>query len=295
MGDWLEVFPSSESENRTFARRVTGSPLPDFLYGQTVQAYLGDELISTDSSEAGSTDILINATAHAARIGDRIVFTSGAVSGRFSSVIETTTNSLTLGQRMPSSIGTGITFQIRRAALLSLTGGGISASVTPVYSTSDAAGDGFLVGGEAVSSGRWTRFATDKVGANFTSSANGVVTNSMMYFLNGSTARPVSSSNKTNPVFELPSIASTTTTTLGVTTASQTALAANSARSFAFFQNDSDTTIYIKLGSAAVVSTGIRLNANGGSYQIDSTNMYTGIVTAIHAGTGTKTLLITSG
>ncbi len=56
------------------------------------------------------------------------------------------------------------------------------------------------------------------------------------------------------------------------------ALAANAGRREATFVNDSDETIYLRLGTDAVMNSGIRLNANGGSY---TTTVYTGIVTAI--------------
>jgi len=59
-------------------------------------------------------------------------------------------------------------------------------------------------------------------------------------------------------------------------------------RHYAVIVNDSDTVIYLKLGGAAVLNAGIRLNANGGSYTIDFSNRYNGAVNAIHGATGTK-------
>lgn len=84
---------------------------------------------------------------------------------------------------------------------------------------------------------------------------------------------------------------------LTVTTASQTALAANANRKYASFQNDSDTAIYLKIGAAAVANEGIRINPNGGSYEMSAAigNLATGTVYAIHGGTGTKNLLIAEG
>lgn len=72
------------------------------------------------------------------------------------------------------------------------------------------------------------------------------------------------------------------------------ALALNEDRRFAVFVNDSDETIYLNLTGTAVMNQGIRLNANGGSYEINSTNLYTGIVTAICAS-GAKNLCVTEG
>lgn len=86
-------------------------------------------------------------------------------------------------------------------------------------------------------------------------------------------------------------------TAFNVTTTSAMVLAANDDRVYGLFLNDSDTTIYLYMGGEAAVNTGIRLNANGGSYEMSKKqgNLYTGLVKAIHAGTGNKVLLITEG
>jgi hypothetical protein len=82
-----------------------------------------------------------------------------------------------------------------------------------------------------------------------------------------------------------------------VTTVTGAALAANAARLYALLVNDSDTAIYIKLGAAAVANQGIRLGANGGSYEMSKKlgNLYTGAINAIHGGTGNKVLLVLEG
>ena len=54
--------------------------------------------------------------------------------------------------------------------------------------------------------------------------------------------------------------------TVGATTTE--ILAANGNREYALIQNDSDEVIYIAKGVAAVLNTGIRLNASGGSYEM---------------------------
>jgi len=46
------------------------------------------------------------------------------------------------------------------------------------------------------------------------------------------------------------------------------ALAANVNRLYALFINDGTEPIYLKIGAAAVMNQGIRLNASGGSYEI---------------------------
>ena len=60
------------------------------------------------------------------------------------------------------------------------------------------------------------------------------------------------------------------------------------------FVNDSDETIYLNLSGTAVMNEGIRLNANGGSYEINLNNLYTGAVTGI-CSSGTKNLTVVEG
>lgn len=88
-----------------------------------------------------------------------------------------------------------------------------------------------------------------------------------------------------------------THTVATVTMASGEALAANGDREYALFINDSDTVIYLKLGATAVVNQGIRLNINGGSYEMSRAfgNLCQRVVNAIHGGSGDKLLLVTEG
>jgi len=55
----------------------------------------------------------------------------------------------------------------------------------------------------------------------------------------------------------------------------------NPRRSAAFIVNDSDTIIYLALGVVAVLNRGIRLNAAGGAFEINSTNLFKGVINAI--------------
>lgn len=75
-----------------------------------------------------------------------------------------------------------------------------------------------------------------------------------------------------------------------------TALAANTSRKYALFENDSSEIIYIKIGAAAVMNQGIRLNASGGSYEMSFLigNLNTGTVNAI-CTSGSKVLLVVEG
>ena len=63
-------------------------------------------------------------------------------------------------------------------------------------------------------------------------------------------------------------------------------LAENRNRTAARFTNISDTIIYLSLGSPAKVPLGIPLAANGGSFELNATNMFTGPVYAIHDAVG---------
>jgi len=72
------------------------------------------------------------------------------------------------------------------------------------------------------------------------------------------------------------------------------ALVANASRTYALFINDADEAMYLGLGVAAAMNKGIRLNANGGSYEMSAAlgNLYAGAVNAICAS-GNKVLIIT--
>jgi len=90
----------------------------------------------------------------------------------------------------------------------------------------------------------------------------------------------------TTPTATQPSIAATTTTVL----------AANTNRLYALIVNDSVETVYIKLGAAAVLNQGIRLNALGGSYEMSKKfgNLYTGVINGIGTS-GAAVLVVTEG
>ncbi|GAJ01905.1 unnamed protein product [marine sediment metagenome] len=80
--------------------------------------------------------------------------------------------------------------------------------------------------------------------------------------------------------------------TTNVTATTAVVVVANKFRSAAFLTNDSDVTIYLRLGQEAAVNTGIRLNANGGALEINLSNLFKGAISAIHGGTGDKVLCI---
>lgn len=82
---------------------------------------------------------------------------------------------------------------------------------------------------------------------------------------------------------------------VNVGVASTLVLAANSDRKYASFINDSDENIWLGIGAAAVAHAGKRLNAYGGSYEINWTNLYAGAIYGIHEGTGNKVVCVEEG
>lgn len=87
----------------------------------------------------------------------------------------------------------------------------------------------------------------------------------------------------------------TRNTSVSVGTSGTSILAINTSRKTATFVNDSDETIYLFLSDdAPSTGQGIRLNAEGGSYEINVTNLYNGAITAICASGG-KNLCVTEG
>jgi len=83
-----------------------------------------------------------------------------------------------------------------------------------------------------------------------------------------------------------------TNTGVDVGVASTQILAANHNRKYAAIVNDSDTTIYLAIGAAAVANQGIRLNANGGVYEILLADLNTAAINGIHAGVGNKRVTV---
>jgi len=63
-------------------------------------------------------------------------------------------------------------------------------------------------------------------------------------------------------------------------------IAANEGRKYLVLVNDSNEVIYASLGSAAVMNQGIRVNANGGSYEISGERPFRGAIYGICASGG---------
>ena len=77
-------------------------------------------------------------------------------------------------------------------------------------------------------------------------------------------------------------------------TVSTSILVPNADRTYALFINDSNASVYLACGGAAALNTGIRLNADGGNYEMarGAGNVYGGSLTAISVA-GTAKILIT--
>ena len=89
-------------------------------------------------------------------------------------------------------------------------------------------------------------------------------------------------------------IESVADTEVAVETGTTVVLAANPARADAVFVNNSNQPIYLARGNDAVLNTGIRLNANGGIYEINRDNIFLGAINAIAQG-GSKSLTVSEG
>lgn len=87
-----------------------------------------------------------------------------------------------------------------------------------------------------------------------------------------------------------------TTNSIKVASASSTTLlSANSARKYAAFVNDCNYDIYFNIGAAASKSWGIRLNKQGGSYEVNTENTARRSFSAIASiSDGTDTCRVTT-
>ena len=83
-------------------------------------------------------------------------------------------------------------------------------------------------------------------------------------------------------------------TKVAAETSTTVVLAANPGRKDAVFVNDSNQPIYLARGNDAVMNQGIRLNASGGSYEINRDNLFLGAINAIATG-GAKNLTVSEG
>lgn len=78
-----------------------------------------------------------------------------------------------------------------------------------------------------------------------------------------------------------------------VATSSTECAAADGAQTWLLLQNDSDTTVYCRVGATAALNQGIRLDANGGATWWDVEPTVTKVaVNCIHGGSGVKKIFV---
>ncbi len=79
-----------------------------------------------------------------------------------------------------------------------------------------------------------------------------------------------------------------TNSNVTVKNSSTSVLAINKNRRLAIIVNDSDQVIYLALGGDAELNKGIRLNAGGGSLEINASQMFRGAINAICSSGGKR-------
>ena len=77
-------------------------------------------------------------------------------------------------------------------------------------------------------------------------------------------------------------------TFVAVGTSTTVILASNTSRLGAVLVNDGNKDIYLGIGAAAVVGSGILLNSGGGAYEINLTNLTTQAINGISTGGGSN-------
>jgi hypothetical protein len=75
-----------------------------------------------------------------------------------------------------------------------------------------------------------------------------------------------------------------TNSAVTVSTSNTTVLARNTGRQYAVIVNDGANPVYLSLGGTAVANSGIRLNAQGGSFEITNENLFGGVINGIATG-----------
>ncbi len=87
-----------------------------------------------------------------------------------------------------------------------------------------------------------------------------------------------------------------THTTASMSSTTGAVLAANNDRKYALVVNDGSVDVYLKVGADAVANAGIRLNANGGSFEMtrEVGNLSDLVINGITVS-GAATVIVTEG
>jgi hypothetical protein len=110
----IKGWSTQEKEDRLNPQYATVEPVRTLQNALSTIAHQFVFEVGTDTVEADSTTILVNATGHSAKVGDVIRFTSGTLSGQEVKVYSVATNSLTLAEKLPSAPALGVSFSILR-------------------------------------------------------------------------------------------------------------------------------------------------------------------------------------
>lgn len=137
----IKGWSTQEKEDRLSPQYATVEGVRTLQNALSVVAHQFVFEVGTDTVEAASTTILINATGHSAKVGDVIRFTSGTLSGQEVKVYSVATNSLTLAEKLPSAPALGVSFQILRHKYPLVDSSGVL-SVSGSFSEGAVAADG---------------------------------------------------------------------------------------------------------------------------------------------------------
>lgn len=77
----------------------------------------------------------------------------------------------------------------------------------------------------------------------------------------------------------------TTAASSTVATSDTTVVATSTSRRYLVIVNDGPAAVYLNFGTPAIKGKGILLNANGGSFEVNAQNLFTGAVHAIASST----------
>ena len=125
--------------NETFNEFNTVQPLGSDKNGMDIAPKSAFRATALDQVEAGSTENIIIAAAHGARVGDFVRFESGTLQFWEVAIVKVDTNNIWLGTKLPSVPGTGDDFYIMRYTTPRVdTSGSIVASSGPVQFVKDA-------------------------------------------------------------------------------------------------------------------------------------------------------------
>lgn len=86
-------------------------------------------------------------------------------------------------------------------------------------------------------------------------------------------------------------ITAPTNTNVSCDTSSTLAVATSTGRKYFAIVNDGATAVYLGLGKAAVLNKGIRLNATGGTFEMNPNVMFSGAIYCISSAASNATII----